>query len=464
MLLIAALVVSVFEVLGWVNLRPASAAPPATQTPQVLPQGGGPAQVAEELGDFSNPPYGAVDLPSSVPEGVAPAAIEGFDPATSVLLEQTEIEDIYQNADGSVSVQRHGDTVRVEQADGSFKDADPTLTTAATADLPPAAEDVAGVADQDAFVKSEEHPLAPVVGAQAESGMVSLQEAGASVRISPVDAPADSIAQQVSATEVSFPGASEGSDVIYEFTSGTVKESIIVTEAPGETGATSWSFWLDVEGASPVLTEDGAIELRKADGAVAMMLPLPYMFDSSGPKTVLRQGPLLICNVYRRAKVLGLRIKSSNQEEAATVGQDENLRSCCRRTHRSISRARCVSGESCMRLRLGSRKRDRHLPNPERQKSLILGNRWSRIARRHQRSHRFQVPQGKTPQVGASGMNPIFETILFCLWFPAIPAIWAYGPRTKVWKEGGSVVRGLLTTAWICLIVGFIIVHPTIRF
>ena len=240
--------------------------------------------MAEELGDFSNPPYGAsTDAPPpAAPEKITPAAIEGFDPATSVLLEQTEIEDIYQNADGSVSVQRHGDAVRVEQSDGSFKDADPTLTEASSADLPPAAEDVAGVADLDAFVKSEEHPLAPVVGEQADSGMVSLADEGASVRITPVDAPADSTAQQVSDTEVSFPGASEGSDVIYEFTAGTVKESITVTEAPGETGATSWSFWLDIEGASPVLTDDGAIELRKDDGAVAMMLPVPYSFDSSG--------------------------------------------------------------------------------------------------------------------------------------------------------------------------------------
>ena len=61
-------------------------------------------------------------------------------------------------------------------------------------------------------------------------------------------------------------------------------------------------------------------------------------------------------------------------------------------------------------------------------------------------------------------MNPVFETILFYVWFLAVPTIWAYGPRTRLWKQGGSVVRGLLTTAWICLIVGFIIVHPTIRF
>ena len=67
-----------------------------------------------------------------------------------MLLEQTEIEDIYQNADGSVSVQRHGEAVRVEQEDGSFKDAEPTLIEASSADLPSAAEDVAGVADLDA--------------------------------------------------------------------------------------------------------------------------------------------------------------------------------------------------------------------------------------------------------------------------------------------------------------------------
>lgn len=60
-------------------------------------------------------------------------------------------------------------------------------------------------------------------------------------------------------------------------------------------------------------------------------------------------------------------------------------------------------------------------------------------------------------------MNPVFETILFYLWFLAVPAAWAYGPRTRLWKQGGRIVRGVLVTAWIGLIVGFIIVHPTDR-
>lgn len=70
----------------------------------------------------------------------------------------------------------------------------------------------------------------------------------------------------------------------YELTEGSIKESIIVSAAPGETGAAAWSFWLvvDGEGAVPVVTETGAVEIRKPDGSVVFGIPKPYAYDSAG--------------------------------------------------------------------------------------------------------------------------------------------------------------------------------------
>lgn len=61
-------------------------------------------------------------------------------------------------------------------------------------------------------------------------------------------------------------------------------------------------------------------------------------------------------------------------------------------------------------------------------------------------------------------MNPVFETILYFVWVLAIPAIAFHGPRTKLWKKNGVAIRGWLTAAWVCLIIGLFIVHPMVRF
>ncbi|WP_433585479.1 PA14 domain-containing protein [Microbacterium hydrocarbonoxydans] len=71
-----------------------------------------------------------------------------------------------------------------------------------------------------------------------------------------------------------------GADVEYEVESDGVKETIILATEPRV--APKWSWTIDVGDLSPVLGEDGVVELRDAAGAVAMHIPTPVAWDSSG--------------------------------------------------------------------------------------------------------------------------------------------------------------------------------------
>lgn len=77
-----------------------------------------------------------------------------------------------------------------------------------------------------------------------------------------------------------FEDIEPGIDLEYEIEPGAVKETLILSSAPRS--SPSWSWVLNVGELTPVLSDDGLLELRDADGGVVMHVPSPVAWDSSG--------------------------------------------------------------------------------------------------------------------------------------------------------------------------------------
>ena len=68
-------------------------------------------------------------------------------------------------------------------------------------------------------------------------------------------------------------------DLQYDLYSYDVKETILVNRPLADY---SFSFSLNLDGLTPVLMDDGSIELRDADGETVYLIPAPYMTDVTG--------------------------------------------------------------------------------------------------------------------------------------------------------------------------------------
>ena len=162
--------------------------------------------------------------------------------------------------------------------DARLRPADATLDTPVTR----GAQGKVAARQAPAFTTSV-HPLRPVFGKTAKGGAVSVTANQASVVTTPVAAPDDDTAGRlVGGDEIVFSRASGGSDLVYEVTNDSVKETIMVRGPPGQRGVTQWSFWLDINGGVPTVVKSGAIEITNPAGQVVLALPVPYIQDSAG--------------------------------------------------------------------------------------------------------------------------------------------------------------------------------------
>lgn len=231
------------------------------------------------VGDFANDPsYSPIDSAAPLDD---PAPRTGFDPDLSTVVERTATEDIYQNPDGSRTAIVSSTTINAIGADGEYQPVDTALVEATAGDVAEAGEE-AGQADVS--VRPELHPLDPVFGETAADGAVSVAAGEVSALVTPVEVTSEAPAEVVTggeSSQVTYQDSVAGSDLVYEVTSGAVKESIVLDTAPGVEGAASWSFWLDVAGGTPSVTENGSVEIVNGDGDLVMGMPLPYVFDSA---------------------------------------------------------------------------------------------------------------------------------------------------------------------------------------
>ncbi|MEV6301232.1 DNRLRE domain-containing protein [Actinoplanes sp. NPDC051861] len=91
--------------------------------------------------------------------------------------------------------------------------------------------------------------------------------------------PGAGAAPRVDGSTVTYPGAADGADVVYEVTPTELKEKIVLKRAPA--GPVSYTFPLDTRGLTAVAQPDGSIAFRSAGGATVLTMPAPFMYDGA---------------------------------------------------------------------------------------------------------------------------------------------------------------------------------------
>ena len=80
-------------------------------------------------------------------------------------------------------------------------------------------------------------------------------------------------------SEISYIGAYNGADLVYENHGYNIKESIVVKQPQS---SYTYAFGMSAKGLEAELTEAGAVELKNEAGQVIFEIPAPYMVDANG--------------------------------------------------------------------------------------------------------------------------------------------------------------------------------------
>ena len=78
-------------------------------------------------------------------------------------------------------------------------------------------------------------------------------------------------------TDVRYSNVYSGVDFLYELNGYNVKESILVKD---RLDSYTFSFYMEMDGLTPELKEDGSIELTDETGEVVYLIPAPFMIDA----------------------------------------------------------------------------------------------------------------------------------------------------------------------------------------
>jgi RHS repeat-associated protein len=195
-----------------------------------------------------------------------------FDPATSDRLPKrsSATYDEFENEDGSITRQIHGERVNYQAPDGSYQPIDPTLTArgdrleagANSIEVSLGAHGARSPAGEP--VESADDALASVTTASGETMAYDL--AGA--------APVPAVVHGDTAT---YPEILPGTDLELQSLNDGLKETIVL-KSPA--AGNEWVFPLKLEGLTARKQADGSIDLVAASGSVAMRIPRGYMQDS----------------------------------------------------------------------------------------------------------------------------------------------------------------------------------------
>jgi len=128
--------------------------------------------------------------------------------------------------------------------------------------------------------KAKRHPLNPTIAESADDAALVRVEVDGKRASMGLERPGHGMAK-VNGAKSEFAEVEAGTDLEYEVTPGSVKETIKLKKAPAA-GKSSWRFRLDTSGLTPRLTADGAVELVDAAGAVKLVMPPIETWDSAG--------------------------------------------------------------------------------------------------------------------------------------------------------------------------------------
>jgi hypothetical protein len=236
---------------------PAFAAPPAKSTavdPASLPVLKG-AEVAE-------PPKAPAD-PKADFTPLMGRAKSSFDPARSKVVSSSTFIDEYENPDGTRTIKQSTEPRNVKDGLGNWRAVDATLV----ADTP------------TRRVKARQHPLKPTLGATADDpSLVTVEFEGHKVTLAP-EKPAKDRRIKVSDRTAEYSDVTPDTDLTYEVTPGSVKETIKLKKVPS---TNRWRFVLKTGALTPVVTEAQTVELRDANGTPKIVMPPIVTWDSAG--------------------------------------------------------------------------------------------------------------------------------------------------------------------------------------
>jgi RHS repeat-associated protein len=203
--------------------------------------------------------------------GPEPEVADSFDPADSVLVDQSEFQDVYLNDDGTKTAVIGVEPLNVEAPDGSFDAVDTDLVEQRGGTLEPAA-----------------HPLAPVFAASAGAGDVfTATRDGHTLGMELVGAADSEAVRQVPTRSrgaldtVRYPDVFPDTDLTYEVTDGAVKEELVLAKVPS-TKHDSWTWNVTAPGLTASVDDNDSVVFTDPAGAVVFGIPAPVMYDSSG--------------------------------------------------------------------------------------------------------------------------------------------------------------------------------------
>lgn len=210
---------------------------------------------------------GPVGQPSSQAADFTPLMKRGggtsFDPERSRIVSRGEFSVEYENPDGTRTLKQSSEPLNVQDSAGRWHPVDTGVA----------------VDPRSGRVEVERHPLQPTLARHADdSALVAIEAAGDRVSLGLTDARPS--AARVRDNVVGYEGVLPNTDLTYEVTPGSVKETIVLRRP----GASSWRFTLDTGGLTPSLTADGGVVFTDRSGAVKVVMPPIVAWDSAGGK------------------------------------------------------------------------------------------------------------------------------------------------------------------------------------
>jgi hypothetical protein len=209
-----------------------------------------------ELNQYSQPvKQAAAELPEEY---------EGFDPDSSEVVDRDEFSNVYLNEDGTFTSEISLEPVNVPDGD----------------DWVPASDQITH--DSSGWA-ADDHPLTPVFATHADDAMTA-SHGGSEVTFT-LEGADHSPIERVPGTDdaVQYVDAVEGAALRYDAQGASVKETIVLEEAPTET---SWTWDISAPGLVFAKDELGDLEFTDGDGVVQFHIPAPVVWDSSGENEV----------------------------------------------------------------------------------------------------------------------------------------------------------------------------------
>ena len=199
--------------------------------------------------------------PAQAEKTAEAAEPEETEPAESEPAEETESVETEVSADAAKAVEKQTPAEETEAPAEEAPETEPAETVATV--------EVAEVEEEAYFCDAAAEISYP--GGTDSSGdkKSSASKAAPSIaeQVQPKKLEADVLYRNV------FPGV----DLRYELFGNNVKETIVVNKARD---SYSFSFYMNLTDLTPVLMEDGSVELRDAKDEVIYLIPAPYMTDA----------------------------------------------------------------------------------------------------------------------------------------------------------------------------------------